>query len=330
MATNDVPIISPLPGMTNAHLSANSLPKAEGTGPLTTSAPADSARHACRKGQGAKAVVDQGPAISSRPPIRTFLGLSSNHRFAWRCGYNPVMRTIGIITDAHANLPALEAALAALGAEGCGFVVHTGDAIGIGPHPAGCLDLLLAHPSIRFTMGNHDKWFVHGLPEPQPAWMSDEEAQHQRWAHRQLTPGMREAVAGWPDAFELEVNGVAVGFCHYPRAADGNGFSPIEQEPTAADLDRLFAGIRGDLVFYGHHHPRADTHGRARYVNPGALGCNAPGQARFAILSIDDDGSWNVSLRSAPYDASGLPRDYEERDVPARETILRIFHGVTP
>ncbi len=47
-------------------------------------------------------------------------------------------------SNAHANLPALEAALAALDAEGCEFVVHTGDAIGIGPHPAECLDLLLA------------------------------------------------------------------------------------------------------------------------------------------------------------------------------------------
>jgi len=239
--------------------------------------------------------------------------------------YNSFMRTIGIITDAHANLPALKAALAALDAEGREFVMHTGDAIGIGPHPAECLELLLAQPGMRFVMGNHDEWFAHGLPKPQPAWMSDEEWRHQRWTHQQLTPAMREAVACWPDSISLDLSRVQATLCHYPRA--GDGFAPIEKEPTGADLDCLFAGIRGDVVFYGHHHLRSDVQGRSRYVNPGALGCNAPGQARFAMLLIEDDGTWDVSLRSVPYDASGLRRDYEMRDVPARETILRIFQA---
>lgn len=242
-------------------------------------------------------------------------------------GYNPGMRTIGIITDAHANLPALTTALDAVSAEGCDFVVHTGDAIGIGPHPAECLDLLLAQPRMRFVMGNHDEWFAHGLPDPQPAWMSDEERHHQRWTHRQLTTEMRGAVARWPSTLELEINGVEVVFCHYPRDPDGNGLAPIVKDPSAVDLDRLFGGQRCEVVFYGHHHPRSDVRGRARYVNPGALGCNALGQARIAILAVQDDGRWDVSLRAVPYDASGLLPDYEERDVPARETILRIFHG---
>ncbi len=239
------------------------------------------------------------------------------------------MRTIGIITDAHANLPALTAALAALEAQGCELVVHTGDAIGIGPHPAECLEVLLAQPGMRFVMGNHDEWFTHGLPDLQPAWMSDEECLHQQWTHRQLTPATRQGVGGWPDAIDLDLGGVRATFCHYPLDPAGNGFAPILKDPSAADLDRLFAGIRGDVVFYGHHHPRSDIHGRIRYVNPGALGCNAPGQARFAVLSIEDDGAWDVSLRAVTYDPSGLLPDYETRNVPARETILRIFHGAT-
>jgi predicted phosphodiesterase len=239
------------------------------------------------------------------------------------------MRTIGIITDAHANLPALKAALAALDAEGCKLVVHTGDAIGIGPHPAECLELLLAQSGMRFVMGNHDEWFAHGLPDPQPSWMSDEEHLHQQWTHRQLTAEMREAVASWPYAIELEGNGVVMAFCHYPRDDVVSHFVPIVRDPSAADLDRLFADHRGEVVFYGHHHPRSDVQGRARYVNPGALGCNAPGEARFAMLTVHDDGNWNVSPRSVPYDASGLLLDYEQRNVPARETILRIFHAVT-
>lgn len=237
------------------------------------------------------------------------------------------MRKIGIITDAHANLPALEAALAALDVEGCAFVVHTGDAIGIGPHPAECLELLLAQPGMRFVMGNHDEWFVQGLPVPQPAWMSDEEVQHQRWTHRQLTPAMRAAVAGWPDDVTMDFDGVQATFCHYPRSESGDGFVSVANDPSPTVLDDLFGGFGGEIVFYGHHHPRSDFQGIRRYVNPGALGCNAPGQARYAVLTVQDDGPWDVSLRSVPYDARGLLDDYERRQVPARATILRIFHG---
>jgi protein phosphatase len=50
---------------------------------------------------------------------------------------------IAVMTDVHANLPALAAALDAIRREGCEALFHTGDAIGIGPYPAECLDLLL-------------------------------------------------------------------------------------------------------------------------------------------------------------------------------------------
>jgi len=50
---------------------------------------------------------------------------------------------IVVITDTHANLPALEALLKAVRTEGYDAIFHTGDAIAIGPYPAECLDLLL-------------------------------------------------------------------------------------------------------------------------------------------------------------------------------------------
>jgi predicted phosphodiesterase len=78
------------------------------------------------------------------------------------------MVRIGVITDAHANLPALTAVLHALDTEGCDVIVHCGDAIGIGPHPAEVLTTLLERDGVHLLMGNHDAWFAHGLPEPRP------------------------------------------------------------------------------------------------------------------------------------------------------------------
>ncbi len=72
---------------------------------------------------------------------------------------------IAVITDVHANLPALWAVLAATRQERCDLIVHTGDAIGIGPFPAECLELLLETPHMICLMGNHDAWLVDGLPK---------------------------------------------------------------------------------------------------------------------------------------------------------------------
>ena len=240
------------------------------------------------------------------------------------------MRKIGIITDAHANVLALEAALHALDQEGCDSVVHTGDAIGIGPHPAECLEVLLNRPNTQLLMGNHDEWFAFGLPDPQPAWMSDEEVTHQRWTHAQLTAGMREVVAKWPYSLKLTTNSVRAMFCHYPRIPDGSGFASVVKDAVPAAFDQLFGVHRSDLsdlYFYGHHHPTSDLNGRSRYVNPGALGCSTIPHARFAVLSILDDGGWNIRLDAARYDPTDLFRDFERLQVPARDTILRAFFG---
>jgi predicted phosphodiesterase len=231
---------------------------------------------------------------------------------------------IGVITDAHANLPALEAALAAIDGASCDLTVHTGDAIGIGPHPDLVLERLLARPDTHLLMGNHDEWFALGLPQPQPSWMSDDEYAHQQWVHSVLPPETKPIVAAWPYDLQLDLGSVCAGFCHYPRGDSGNGFASIIREPSASDLDRLFDRLPGEIVFYGHHHPQSDLNGHRRYVNPGALGCHAVGQARFAILEADA-GGWNLTLRSVPYDPASVYADLDRRDVPARDDIRRIF-----
>jgi predicted phosphodiesterase len=115
---------------------------------------------------------------------------------------------IAVLTDAHGNLPALRAALKVIQKEGYDAVYHTGDAIAIGPHPAETLDLLLNTPNVRLIMGNHDSWFVHGLPIPQPSWMSDGEVTHQHWVHASLDPSLRSVVAQWPYVIQEELEGV--------------------------------------------------------------------------------------------------------------------------
>jgi predicted phosphodiesterase len=239
-----------------------------------------------------------------------------------------VPRKIAVLTDAHANLPALEAALAAIRAEGCEAVYHTGDAIGIGPYPAECLDRLLHTPTTRLVMGNHDAWFAFGLPRPRPPWMSEGEVAHQRWVHAQLDPALRSAVACWPYVVREAFGRLRVTFAHYGLDEAGRCCSPFVPDPAPADVDRLFARFAPTAVlFYGHDHAPADNAGRARYVNPGALGCGPQPLARFAVLAVAANGSYEIAKHAVPYDDADLFRQFEERDVPERAFICETFYG---
>jgi predicted phosphodiesterase len=232
---------------------------------------------------------------------------------------------LAVLTDIHANLPALEAALAAIRQHGYDLLVHTGDAISIGPFPAECLDILLSLPRTRLLMGNHDAWFVHGLPTPQPSWMSDGEVLHQQWTHAQFGPALRTTIAQWPYVLTEICEQVQVTFLHYPLNVHQE-FLPVMRQPTMTDLDSAFAPYSAKLIFYGHHHPLSDIQGQARYINPGSLGCAPTAEARFCLVDIAH-GNWRVNHCSVPYDDAPLYRAFEARAVPERTFIYQAFFG---
>ncbi|MGC4105265.1 MAG: metallophosphoesterase family protein [Thermomicrobiales bacterium] len=252
--------------------------------------------------------------------------------------HSPTIR-IAVITDAHANLPALSTALEAIELLGCDRIVHVGDAIGIGPFPAETLSLLLNQSRIQFVMGNHDAYFADGLPTPCPAWMSADEWAHQMWTHaavNEADPSLRERVQRWSWRLDADISGVRIRWQHYGLAPDGGTFVSVVNDPDTTTLDGIF-GISGsvgapdtpDVLFFGHHHPAMDRMGesRVRYVNPGALGTGRDGLARFAVLDIARDGRWVLSHHAAVYDPEPVMRALDERNVPARKEIREIFFG---
>lgn len=246
-------------------------------------------------------------------------------RFGSRPYYTQAMKMI-ILTDVHANYPALEAAMHSIEAEGYDRFVHLGDAISIGPFPAECLDRLLNTPNATLIMGNHDKWFAEGLPTPQPEWMSDGEVAHQQWTHAQLDRALRSTVAQWPYVVEETIQGTSIRFTHFALDESGEDFGPIIREPTSADLDQLFASAERDLIFYGHNHTQSDIRGRTRYINPGPLGCHDQPLARYSVAEFQD-GSYRVEHKAVPYDVERVAAAYRDRHVPEREFLCKIFFG---
>jgi predicted phosphodiesterase len=231
---------------------------------------------------------------------------------------------IAVLTDVHANLPALDAAFAQIDRLGVDATYHTGDAIGIGPFPAECLDRLLARPAMHLLMGNHDAWFAFGLPDESGTWMPPAEREHQQWVHSQLNPELKQIVAAWPYASTLRIDGLRLDFLHYPLDDGGTFRSPQDLSPESASA--LFQLPTSTLVFFGHDHRLWNvTGGSTHFMNPGSLGCSRDPIARFLIVEVEAGGNWSVSFRSAPYDPDPVFRALDERRVPAADFIRRTF-----
>lgn len=233
---------------------------------------------------------------------------------------------IAVMTDCHANLPALQAALDAIRAEGCDAIYHLGDAVAIGPYPVECVDLLCSTPNLHCTAGNHELYFTRGLSDPLPDGMSRGEARHQRWTHTQLGEACKRLIKQWPLVIETELAGVKVAFLHYGLAPSGRDFASLVLHPTAASLESLFARQQADVIFFGHDHAPCDIQGKARYLNPGSLGCSRQPQARYLVAEFAH-GRVEVQARSAPYADNLLYAAFEAGQVPEREYIYQAFYG---
>jgi putative phosphoesterase len=242
---------------------------------------------------------------------------------------------IVVITDLHANLPALQAVLDAIHREGYDQVVHTGDTIGIGPHPTECLAELLDVPNIHLLMGNHDAWLVDGFPEVMPEWVGRDAfagqlwtqvQENAHWTHAQIGAQLRSRVAAWPLEIKREIEGVHLTFQHYALKSNGKELKPLVHNPTAANLHGLFEAPDSDILFYGHVHGRSDIAGRTRYVNPGSSGCHAEATARYCVAEFRPGGC-TIAHHSVPYDDRPLFQAFKRRQVPGRQFFYHMFFG---
>lgn len=218
---------------------------------------------------------------------------------------------IGVMTDIHSNIAALDAMLAEFARRGVDEICVTGDIIGIGARPDETVMRLTALDNLKVcVLGNHELYFTRGLYER----MDAEEAEFHRWEHSRLSAPARDFLRALPEWATYR----GAYFTHFPRV-NGEFARPgehglLETETGAA------------ACFFGHDHRRIiwRAHGRL-YCNPGSLGC--PGPASVARAAIYDTEIDDIELVDASYDADAVAREILKLDYPAAATILRIFYG---
>ncbi|HEV55884.1 MAG TPA: metallophosphatase family protein [Phycisphaerales bacterium] len=243
-------------------------------------------------------------------------------------------RPVAILADVHANLPALQAVLAALAEDGVTDGIVLGDLVGYGPHPEACIDRI-AQAGFHVIMGNHD----YGLIQPgsrrglsaNARWVLD-------WSRGRVRPEQRDWIAALPPYLQAEgwlaVHGA-------PR--DPSFFYGYVYRMTFEDnLDNL---AERDVArcFHGHSHlqgvytrgPAGDEFCNAAEVSlarvdqalicPGSIG-QPRGGVPGAEYAVYDPSASTVSLRRVDYALAGVVDDMKRNGFPPM-LIDRLYEG---
>ncbi len=218
---------------------------------------------------------------------------------------------LALISDIHANLPALEAVLKEIDTHKPDAILSLGDVVGYGPKPAECIDLLQSR-SIQNIMGNHDAGVVGkqdlGLfREPNHSLL--------KWTQEHLSDAQIAYLEQSPyTVISEEFNFLAV------------HASPVEPVKwryiqSAIEGRKIIAELQQNVCFVGHTHVPAIIPDRlgvfqvkpgVRYIiNPGSVGQprDQDKRASFGLFNFDAFSYKNVRV---DYNKSTVFQQFEE------------------
>ncbi|BDI32209.1 phosphoesterase [Capsulimonas corticalis] len=209
---------------------------------------------------------------------------------------------IGVLSDIHGDLAALSRVWAQLAREGLttGIVLNAGDNVGYGKSPEKCVQFLRDHPNIVNVRGNYDKHvalFPERREKYQKKWgrLRPDKYATLRDSSAAISDPSRAWLAALPD-FEIVDAGVAQIFLTHYSPGSKEGLGDWTPESRLAELAR---NTEARIVVSGHTHSAfAGYGGGTLFLNPGTVGRNWNKRAEYAILTLDDNLSTRVELKS--------------------------------
>jgi predicted phosphodiesterase len=234
---------------------------------------------------------------------------------------------VGIFSDIHGNLPALEAVLEAMENEDCDYMVCCGDVVGYGAFPNECCEVLRER-GIPTIVGNHD----HAALGKTDISYFNEIAKHAiKWTRKELS----EDNTQWLDELEYTLDYNNLYFVH------ASPESPHEWKYvlTMGEARLNFRHFEEKACFIGHSHqpfiieshhnnlfcstrPEIDIKEERRYlINVGSVGQPRDRNYR-ACYTICDLEREKIEIKRVDYDlqrardaikSQNLPHQLAER-----------------
>jgi len=211
------------------------------------------------------------------------------------------------IYDVHGNLPALDAVLAEVRADGIDRVVFGGDLALFGAHPAECAKRLRdLGDRLVAVRGNCDRYLLEESDAPA------DEVDVLRWTKDALGSDLTQWLGGLPATAEIPDQGALV--VHASPRSDEDVIMPDTDEGAVGEM---LAGTTAATVLCGHVHIQYRRRvGPRELVNPGSVGLPLDGDQRSAWAVIEDG---RVSFRRTAYDVDSVIEELERIGHPSAE-----------
>ena len=227
-----------------------------------------------------------------------------------------------VFSDIHANLPAFEAICRAAASESPDVVIHLGDAVDMGPHPAEVVNGLAAQSHWHCLKGNHELFMLGYEKEG-----TDElELLHRAWTRSQLAADDLQLLRDWPICQDLQVEDLPVRCIHYALEPTQTAFSAyFEPEPDAMEDHFVLDGQR--LVLFGHLHRPINVYAKhTHFVGLPSSGASPVALAAYTLVDVRG-AEYCITHKAVVYDDHRLFADMERKNVPAREFLYQAFYG---
>lgn len=230
---------------------------------------------------------------------------------------------VAVVSDIHANLPALEAVLGAIDEEAPDELWCLGDVVGYGPNPNECVAVVRERADVCLS-GNHDLAVLGALPIED---FSPDAATSARWSSAVLDDPSRSFLAPLPSLTRVDHAQL-----FHASARDPVWEYVLTDEAALATLELTTAPVvlvghshvaltifreerglvAGGLAPAGTEHPIEDTR---RLLNPGSVGQPRDGDPRAAWLLLDFDARF-ASFRRVAYSVEETQRELMEAGLP--------------
>jgi predicted phosphodiesterase len=238
------------------------------------------------------------------------------------------MKRLALISDIHANLPALRAVLADIDDRAnIDAIYHLGDLTGYAPWPNEVVSLLRER-AIPGISGNYDSTvaadYKHcGCRADTP---HDEELSHIsfEWTRSHVTPETKKYLGTLPFRLDIRpfgghVSGPTITLVHGNQTLNTVYVTEDRSDAFLEKMARDLGSRPEDVICFGHtHKPWQRTVEGVKFVNTGSVGRPKDGDPRAGYVLLTTEGSGvRIEFVRAAYDVDEAARAIRESELPA-------------
>jgi len=224
---------------------------------------------------------------------------------------------IGIISDIHGNLPALEAVLRDIEGRGVDALYCLGDLVGYAPFPNEVTERIRAM-DMPVIMGNYDDGVGFDRDDCGCAYKDPGEKERGdrslMWTRRHVTAEHKAYLREFLKELRFRADGKRVLLVHgSPRKMNEYLF----EDRAISTFQRIAAASGADIIVFGHtHKPYTKLVDGVLFVNAGSVGKPKDGDWRACYAILEPAAAEPVRFIRLPYDLEKVTTAIRASDLP--------------